>query len=92
MGAQAKAIYGLTLNYKQFEILVQRLLDERTLEREQLQAFMEETGVIRFPDPFTDGFRWDDNGHLVYPGMSPEVSAATYKDRYQIRSLLRMYH
>jgi len=72
-GAEVKALYGLTLNYKPLEALVERLLRDTTLSGEQVADVLNEAGVIPFPDPFVEGFKWDDNGRLVYPGMPDEV-------------------
>ena len=75
-GAEVKALYGLTLNYKPLEALVQRLLRDTTLSGEQVADLLNDAGVIPFPDPFVEGFKWDDNGRLVYPGMPDEVCSA----------------
>ncbi len=72
-GAEVKALYGLTLNYKPLEALVERLLRDTTLSGEQVADLLNDAGVIPFPDPFVEGFKWDDNGRLVYPGMPDEV-------------------
>ncbi|DBA75980.1 TPA: hypothetical protein ACH3X2_008914 [Trebouxia sp. C0005] len=71
-GAEVKALYGLTLNYKPLQALVERLLRDTTLSGEQVADLLNEAGVIPFPDPFVEGFKWDDNGRLVYPGMPDE--------------------
>ncbi|KAL0023671.1 hypothetical protein WJX77_011852 [Trebouxia sp. C0004] len=71
-GAEVKALYGLTLNYKPLEALVERLLRDTTLSGEQVADLLNEADVIPFPDPFVEGFKWDDNGRLVYPGMPDE--------------------
>ncbi len=75
-GAEVKALYGLTLNYKPLEALVERLLRDTTLSGEQVADLLNDAGVIPFPDPFVEGFKWDDKGRLVYPGMPDEVCSA----------------
>ena len=30
-------------------------------------------GLVPFPDPFVEGFTWDENGRLVYPGIEDQV-------------------
>ena len=68
-GAEAKALYGLTLNYKPLEALVERLLRDTTLSGEQVSEVLEGAGLVPFPDPYVEGFHWDDHGRLIYPGM-----------------------
>lgn len=72
-GAQAKALYGLTLNYKALHALVDRLLRDSTLTGEQVAEVLNGAGLVPFPDPFVEGFTWDENGRLVYPGMEDQV-------------------
>ena len=72
-GAEAKALYGLTLNYKPLEALVTRLLRDSTLSGEQVAEVLNGAGLVPFPDPFVEGFQWDENGRLVYPGIEDEV-------------------
>lgn len=71
-GAEAKALYGLVLNYKPLQALVDRLVESSTLTGEQVGQTLEGAGLRYFPDPFVDGFTWGQDGGLVYPGV-PEV-------------------
>lgn len=71
-GAQAKALYGLTLNYKALHALVDRLLRDSTLTGEQVAQVLKGAGLVPFPDPFVEGFAWDAQGRLVYPGMEDQ--------------------
>ncbi|KAL3153794.1 hypothetical protein ABBQ32_013378 [Trebouxia sp. C0010 RCD-2024] len=71
-GAQAKALYGLTLNYKPLHALVDRLLRDSTLTGEQVAEVLDGAGLVPFPDPFVEGFAWDEEGRLVYPGMGDQ--------------------
>lgn len=75
-GAQAKALYGLTLNYKALHALVDRLLRDSTLTGEQVAQVLKGAGLVPFPDPFVEGFAWDAQGRLVYPGMEDQVMSA----------------
>ena len=72
-GAQAKALYGLTFNYKPLHALVDRLLRDSTLSGEEVAEVLDGAGLVPFPDPFVEGFTWDENGRLVYPGMEEQV-------------------
>lgn len=74
-GAEAKAYYGLTVNYKSLEALVERLLVKDTLSGKEVAETLENAGVIKFPDPYVEGFAWDPSGSLIYPGMPEEVRA-----------------
>jgi cell division protease FtsH len=67
-GAEAKAYYGLASNYKALQALVEQLLEDATLSGDQVQQVLQENGVTPFPDPFVEGFKWDKNGRLLYPG------------------------
>lgn len=72
-GAQAKALYGLALNYKPLHALVDRLLRDSTLTGEEVAEVLNGAGLVPFPDPYVEGFTWDDNGRLIYPGMEEQV-------------------
>lgn len=72
-GAQAKALYGLALNYKPLHALVDRLLHVSTLTGEEVAEVLDGAGLVPFPDPFVEGFTWDENGRLVYPGIEDQV-------------------
>lgn len=72
-GAQAKALYGLALNYKPLHALVDRLLRDATLTGEEVAEVLNGAGLVPFPDPYVEGFTWDDNGRLIYPGMEEQV-------------------
>ncbi|BDA40994.1 ATP-dependent zinc metalloprotease FTSH, chloroplastic [Coccomyxa sp. Obi] len=75
-GAEAKAFYGLAVNYKPLQALVERLLVKETLSGKEVAETLEDAGVVKFPDAFVEGFAWGPNGGLVYPGM-PEEAAST---------------
>ncbi|GLC69378.1 ATP-dependent zinc metalloprotease FTSH 1 [Pleodorina starrii] len=72
--AEAKAMYGLAMNWKPLEALTQALLDRGTLTGKEVAHILETNGVIHFPDPYTGGFGWDPDGSLRYP-FKPEMSA-----------------
>ncbi|KXZ53715.1 hypothetical protein GPECTOR_6g632 [Gonium pectorale] len=69
--AEAKATYGLAINWKPLEALTQALLDRGTLTGKDVAHILETNGVIHFPDPYTNGFGWDPDGGLRYP-FKPE--------------------
>ncbi len=72
-GAEAKAFYGLALNYKPLQALVERLLVKETLSGAEVRETLEGAGVIPFPDPYVEGFTWGEDGGLQYPGMPTQV-------------------
>ena len=72
-GAEAKAFYGLALNYKPLQALVERLLVKETLSGKEVAETLEGAGVHHFPDPYVEGFLWGDDGGLRYPGMPTQA-------------------
>ncbi|KAK9810298.1 hypothetical protein WJX72_008286 [[Myrmecia] bisecta] len=74
-GAEAKAYYGLVANYAVYEKLIAALLERQTMTGDELARFLEDNGVVHFPDPFVEGFEWDENGRLVFPGMAEDDGA-----------------
>ena len=72
-GAEAKAYYGLAINWGPLQALVERLLAKETLPGKEVIETLEAAGVVRFPDPYVEGFGWSQGGGLVYPGMPAEV-------------------
>ena len=77
-GAEAKAFYGLALNYAPLQALVERLLVKETLSGAEVTEVLEGAGVIPFPDPYVEGFQWSPEGGLVYPGMPTQASPPLY--------------
>ncbi|KAG2437047.1 hypothetical protein HYH02_011309 [Chlamydomonas schloesseri] len=65
--AEAKAMYGLAINWKALQALTQALLDRGTITGKEVAHILESNGVIHFPDPYTTGFGWDPDGSLRYP-------------------------
>lgn len=75
--AEAKAIYGLSLNYKCLQALTERLIKDQVVNGAVVDAIWKENGLVSFPDPFTNGFKWDEKtGQLQYPGM-PDMDMQT---------------
>ena len=72
-GAEAKAYYGLAVNWGPLQALVERLLVKETLPGKEVIETLEAAGVVHFPDPFVEGFGWARGGGLLYPGMPAEV-------------------
>lgn len=66
--AEAKAYYGLAVNYKALEALVRTLTEDTSISGAQLQSLMQDNSIQFFPDAFTEGFTFDDDGILQYPG------------------------
>ncbi|GIL84930.1 hypothetical protein Vretimale_9765 [Volvox reticuliferus] len=77
--AEAKAMYGLAMNWKPLQALTQALLDRGTLTGKEVAHILETNGVIHFPDPYTGGFGWDPDGSLRYP-FKPETPAPTAEE------------
>uniref|UniRef100_A0A383VRP6 AAA+ ATPase domain-containing protein n=1 Tax=Tetradesmus obliquus TaxID=3088 RepID=A0A383VRP6_TETOB len=65
--AEAKAAYGLAINWKPLQALVDALLQRGVLQGKEVAHILETNGVIHFPDPYTVGFGWEDDGSLLYP-------------------------
>lgn len=72
-GAEAKASYGLALNYKPLQALVERLLVKETLSGQEVAETLNGAGAIPFPDPYLEGFQWGADGGLRYPGMPTQA-------------------
>ena len=72
-GAEAKAFYGLALNYKPLKALVERLLVKETLSGKEVAETLEGAGVHHFPDSYVEGFLWGEDGRLRYPGMPSQA-------------------
>ncbi|GMH43653.1 hypothetical protein BSKO_11575 [Bryopsis sp. KO-2023] len=64
--AEAKAYYGLAMNYEVLEKLVERLLARDSISGKEVEDIFNEHGSLKFPDPFIVGFGWDDHGELLY--------------------------
>ena len=84
-GAEAKASFGLAVNYKALEALVEALVSKETLTGKEVQDILEANDVVRYPDPFVDGFGWDNEGSLFFPG-SPKVRFFPLKPKLNIRT------
>lgn len=39
----------------------------------QVREVVQEAGLKPFPDPFIEGFKYDEEGRIVYPGMQVQV-------------------
>ncbi|KAG2495020.1 hypothetical protein HYH03_006952 [Edaphochlamys debaryana] len=81
--AEAKAMYGLAINWKALQALTQALLDRGTLTGKEVAHILETNGVIHFPDPYTREFGWDPDGSLRYP-FKPETPAAAAGAEVQV--------
>jgi cell division protease FtsH len=66
--AEAKAYYGLAVNWAPLQALVDALLERSVLTGKEVAVILERSGVITFPDPYLGGFGWDgETGELQYP-------------------------
>jgi hypothetical protein len=75
-GAEAKAYYGLVINYGPLKALVEKLMLKETLSGKEVRETLEGAGVIKFPDPYVEGFGWGEDGMLNYPGMPTKACTA----------------
>ena len=73
--AEAKASFGLALNYKPLEALVNRLVEKETLNGDEVREVLEENKVVYFPDPFLEGFGYDEDGYVSYPNRVKTVKS-----------------
>lgn len=65
---EAKAYYGLAVNWKPLQALIQALLNRGVLQGKEVSQILESNGVIHFPSPFTAGYGWEGaGGTLKYP-------------------------
>ena len=58
-----------------------RLLRDSTLTGEQVAEVLDGAGLVPFPDPYVEGFQWDENGRLVYPGIEDKVTTCRHNER-----------
>lgn len=66
--AEAKAYYGIAINWKPLQALSQALLDRGVLQGKEVARILEANGVVHFNEPHIEGFGWDKkDGTLVYP-------------------------
>eukprot|EP00210_Caulerpa_lentillifera_P005084 g4856.t1 len=66
--AEAKAYYGLAMNFAAIDTLVQLLLEKETIGTEDLAKVMKKHNISEFQSPFLKGFGWDEGGNLRFPG------------------------
>lgn len=62
-------MYGLTVNYSTLAALVEALLEKDTLTGAEVRELMEQHSAKPFPDPYLEGFGWDEDKQLVFPGL-----------------------
>ena len=79
--AEAKAYWGLAVNYAALEALTGVLMKEESITGERLAEILEGAGapLRRYAAPYTEGFGWSEDGGLLWPGRpepSPERAAA----------------
>ncbi|KAG1666581.1 hypothetical protein FOA52_000548 [Chlamydomonas sp. UWO 241] len=84
--AEAKAYYGLAINWVPLQALVDALMERGVMQGNEVSAVLEGTGVIHFPDAFTDGFGWEADGSLLYPHKpAKEASVVEAQDARAMR-------
>ena len=77
--AEAKAFYGLAVNYKALEAVVRALTESSAITGAELRTLLEDNNIQHYPDAFTEGFAFDENGILQYPGApGTEVSNTSH--------------
>ena len=62
-------MYGLTINYAALAALVEALLEKDTLTGAEVRAILTKHDAKPFPDPYVDGFGFDADQRLVFPGL-----------------------
>jgi len=99
--AQAKAFYGLAMNWRALNALTDALMTKDTIVREELERIFEASGVRKFRDDALEGFGWDEQGRVVYPkeealaesraldGVRRDVRGPGAKNRMPFRLTLR---
>ena len=63
-----QAAYGIARNWAAFAALVTALRERGELTGAEVRSLMVDHGAVPFSDPFCDGFGWDEEGELVWPG------------------------
>ena len=66
--AEAKAYWGLAVNFNALKELASCLEKQETLTGEEVSELLENHDVAKFSDAYVDGFSWDSDGSLVWPG------------------------
>ena len=70
--AEAKASFGLVSNWSGLNKIVDHLVEHETLSGTQLAELLHQNEGMFFPDPFVEGFGFNDDREIVFPG-SEEV-------------------
>lgn len=71
--AEAKASFGLVSNWSGLNKVVDHLVEHETLSGTQLAELLHQNEGMFFPDPFVEGFGFNDDREIVFPG-SEEVT------------------
>ncbi|KAI7835886.1 hypothetical protein COHA_010231 [Chlorella ohadii] len=66
--AEAKAYYGLATNYNALTALAKELMEQESMTGAEVRALLEREGVKRFDDTDTEGYGWNKDGGLNWPG------------------------
>lgn len=52
---------------------MEKLVEKESLNGDEVREVLEENKVIYFPDPFLEGFGYDEDGYLSYPNRVKTV-------------------
>lgn len=65
--AEAKAFYGVAMNFPALKALVDKLVEVESLSGGEVAAIVKRCNVHYFCDQFIEGYGWTQDGHLTYP-------------------------
>ena len=74
--AEAKAYYGLATNFPALEALIEVLINRETIGVPILRKIAYEHHLQEFTTPYVEGFGWNAEGHLLFPGDGRTTSEA----------------
>lgn len=82
---EAKAYYGLAVNWKPLLALADALEERGSLRGKQVAHILETAGCVHFSDPYVAGYGWDAaaGGRLTYPLKKTAVLAGGGEDAEQ---------
>ena len=75
--AEAKAYWGLAVNYEALQVLAEELAKVESLTGDEVAELLEGAGVKKFEVPFVEGFEWGADGSLVWPDRTDKPTTTT---------------
>lgn len=72
LAAEAKAYYGLAVNYEALQVLTEHFVENELTTGKDLDAVLEKVGVTKFQSETMEGFGWAADGSLIWPGRPKE--------------------